>query len=126
MLYILLALLLAAQGCESTLLLQFWPIIEQNGPGIAFAVIAVAAGEAAKKFAPEKWKVFHDTLPWHPVIVGMIFGGFCHQYTPEWFFSDSGWIAGSMYFGMSGKVSTWLYSSVHHPLKSRERRLADA
>ena len=118
MLVYLLLLCLLCAACDPLIAVQLWPLVEANGTGIAAVILFVGPGELVKTAlsaqtgtsAPSR--LFRRTLPWHPVCAGVLLGFVFPDLTPAWFQAVAGRVAGAMYFGACGVLSTWAYDAV--------------
>lgn len=106
----LLAMMFTLTGCLPTeTLTAILPILVEWWSFLSFAAIAWTAGQAAKHLAPPPstagWRIFWRTLPYHPVVFGMIFGATGIGPLPEAFVKAHG--TGPLYYGFAGVIAVY-------------------
>lgn len=99
-------------GCVSNETLStVLPVLQEWWSFISFAAIAWTAGQMAKHLAPppstKGWKFFWRTLPYHPVVLGVLFG--CTGWGPMPVALVKAHATGAMYYGAAGVLATYAH-----------------
>lgn len=98
-------------GCVDTeTLTATLPLLSEWWSLPAFAAIAWTGGQAAKALAPAAethpgWKFFWRTLPYHPVVGGILFGLSGVGPLPTFVTKAHG--SGALYYGLAGVLATY-------------------